>query len=143
MARPSPNMRWANTGSGTVSSASHQPSKGARIRTFDISVLLPDLDPIERPHGIEPRAGEAQAQIMPAREARQLLCRKNRHARSVGRRRERQAGDCRRIATVRMNLELPLRGTRAADPNLGRLRSDFKVERQRRDGGNDTRPVRE
>src|SRR5471032_1237224 len=127
MARPSPSMRSANTGSGTLSSASHQPSKGARIRTFDISLLLPDLDPIERPHGIEPRAREAQTQIMPAWEARQLLCRQNCHARSVGRR-ERQAGDCGRVATVRMNLELALRGARAADPNLGCIRTDFIVE---------------
>ena len=81
MARPSPSMRPANTGSGTSSSGAHQPSNGARISRLDIRRLLPDLDPIERPHGIEARTCEAQAQIVPARQARQSLRRQRRHAR--------------------------------------------------------------
>src|SRR5450631_1551861 len=109
MARPSPSMRPANTGSGTSSSGPHQPLNGARICRIDIRRLLPDLNPVERPHGIEPWPRKAQAQIMPAREAGQSLRRQDRHALAVRRRRERKQAAGRRVATVDMNLELTLR----------------------------------
>src|SRR5271165_440744 len=143
MARPSPSMRPANTGSGTVSSASHQPSKGARIRTVDIRRLLPDLNPVERPHRIEPRTREAQAQIMPSREGGQALRRQRGHAGSVGRRRQWQEGKCRRAAPVHMNLELALGCASVAHPYLGCIRTDLVIKRQRRDRGNDARSLRQ
>src|SRR6202021_1675460 len=73
MATPSPSMRPANTGAGASSSGPHQPSQGARICSIDISSLLPDLDPVERPEGVEPRTRKTQAQIMAPREPGQAL----------------------------------------------------------------------
>ena len=53
--------------SGTSSSGAHQPSNGAMI--FSSGHYVPDLDPVERPHGIEARTGKPQANIVAARRA--------------------------------------------------------------------------
>src|SRR5271154_2609425 len=63
MARPSPSMRPANTSSGTSSRLAHQPASGAMILRLDTR-LLPDLDPVEGPHGIEARMCKPHAQIV-------------------------------------------------------------------------------
>src|SRR3984957_10133304 len=105
LARPPPSMRPENTGSGTSSRTLHQPSTGAKIYRLDIRRLLPDLDPIDRPQWIQPWTRETQTQIVQARQARRLLGRQLRHAFSAGRRRQRQDGERRGVATVDMNLE--------------------------------------
>jgi len=80
---------------------------------------------------------------MPARQAGQPLRRQGRHPLGTGRRRKRQEAERRRVATVDMNFELTLRRACIADPNLGCIRAELIVERQRGDGGNDARSTRQ
>src|ERR1700733_7467169 len=129
MARPSPSMRPANTGSGTSSSELHQPSNGARICRIDIRRLLPDLDPVQRPLWVEVRTREAQAHIMPAWNGGQPLRGQDRHAFIAGGRCERQSGNRRLVATVDVNFQFTLRRACVADPNLGGVRTDLVIKR--------------
>src|SRR6202789_328399 len=143
MATPSPSMRPANTGSGTSSSGPHQPSQGARICSIDISSLLPDLDPIERPEGIEPRTRETRAWTTRPREPGQALRGQHRHPCATGGRRKRQPRQCRRRAAFDANFQLPFRRARIADANLGRIGADLVIERQGGHGSGDARTRRE
>src|SRR3982074_1570106 len=80
---------------------------------------------------------------MPARQEGQPLRRQSRHPWRRGRRRERQEGTRRRVATVDMNLEFTLWRARVADANLGRIGTAFKIEGQGGDGANNTRSARQ
>src|ERR1700737_460771 len=80
---------------------------------------------------------------MPARQEGKPLRRQGRHPGRRGRRREREEGKRRRLATVDMNLEFTLWRTRVADANLGRIGTDFIIEGQGGDGGNDARSARQ
>src|SRR5258708_24254172 len=104
MASPSPSMRPPNTGSGTSSSVPHQPSNGARICRIDIRRLLPDLEPVDRPQGIQPRTRETQTQVMAARQTGQSLRPQGGHAPARGLPRERPDSDRRRLDSVALTL---------------------------------------
>src|SRR5438477_7929909 len=118
MARPSPSMRPANTGSGTSSSVTHQPSNGASI-SIGIDPLLRYLDPVEPPHGIQLGSRKAQAQVVLSGERRQSLGRQRHHADAGGSRGQRQSDHNGRIAAIHTHLEFALRSLGAAHPNLG------------------------
>src|SRR5262249_32646959 len=67
MARPSPRMRSAKTGSGTSSSGATQPLIGATKVRLDMRPFLTDeFDRMQRPIWLKPGRREHQAEIMRA-----------------------------------------------------------------------------
>ncbi len=98
-------------------------------------LLLPDLDPVERPHWIETRTRKSQAQVMPAGECRQL------HLRAISLREARPPRAQRQVACAGVSQpstwisSSPAAVRASADSYLGGIGANFIVERQRRDRG--------
>src|SRR5262245_14428178 len=143
IARPSPSMRPANTGSGTSSSGAHQPSSGERIVKLAMRASSTDLHPIECPHRSQPRSGESEADIMTSRACGQCNWRQSHLRCACAGRGECCGGSRRAFAPIDAHLELAVRCARISDTNLVDVGTDLKVERQRASLGNELRTAGE